>query len=143
MADDIEKIKEVVKNIEQNTQRLSEIFLERASLHAEAKLSEVFKTEGRALGVEWSPLKEAYLKWKIKKGFSEKKLHRTTTLAQSFTSKVSDSQAIVGTPVVYSIYHEFGTKKAQARPFMKPVAEYMQNIGLKKIFESVFKEVYK
>lgn len=143
MADDIEKIKEVVKNIEQNTQRLSEIFLERVSLHAEAKLSEVFKTEGRALGVEWSPLKEAYLKWKMKKGFSEKKLHRTTTLAQSFTSKVSGLEAIVGTPVPYSIYHEFGTRHMPARPFMKPVAEYMQNIGLKKIFESVFKEVYK
>ena len=139
MAGDVEK---VFNNIAKKISHVTELFLARAALHTEAKISEIFKTEGRAFNVEWAPLKEAYLKWKLKKGFSEKKLHRTTTLSQSFTSKVEGLQAIVGTPVPYAIYHEFGTKKMPARPFMAPVADYMANIGLKKIFDATFKEVF-
>lgn len=139
MADNIERI---IGEIETKLKLLPTLFLERASLRTEEKISEVFKTEGRALNVEWSPLKEAYLRWKIKKGFSEKKLHRTTTLAQSFTSEVEGLQARVGTPVPYSIYHEYGTKKMPARPFMKPVAQYLAERGLKDVFTRVFKEVF-
>lgn len=138
MADNIERI---IGEIETKLKLLPTLFLERASLKTEEKISEVFKTEGRALNVEWSPLKEAYLRWKIKKGFSEKKLHRTTTLAQSFTSRVEGLQAIIGTPVPYSIYHEYGTKRMPARPFIKPVAQYMVERGLRQVFTEVFKEV--
>lgn len=143
MAGNVEKLTQVTEEIQKKISQAIELFLEKSALHAEAKLSEIFKTEGRALNVEWAPLKEAYLKWKLKKGFSEKKLHRTTTLAQSFTSKVSGLEAVVGTPVPYSIYHEFGTRKMPARPFMQPVAKYMETIGLKKIFESTFREVFR
>lgn len=139
MADHLEK---VIKEIEAKLKLLPALFLERASKRAKRKISDLFKTEGRALNVEWSPLKEAYLRWKIKKGFSEKKLHRTTSLAQSFTSEVEGLQARVGTPVPYSIYHEYGTKKMPARPFMKPVAQYLAERGLKDVFTRVFKEVF-
>jgi len=51
-----------------------------------------------------------------KEGISEKKLHRTTTLAQSFTSVLKPFEAVVGTPVWYARFHEAGTKKMPARP---------------------------
>jgi HK97 gp10 family phage protein len=109
--------------------------LHQAAQETESRLSRLFKTEGRSEGVEWAPLKEAYLKWKIKKGFSEKKLHKTATLAQSFNSIVNETSAVVGTPVPYSVYHEFGTRKMPARPFMEPVFNTMV-----KRLEDIFKK---
>ncbi len=110
----------------------------------QAGLSEIFKTEGQSHGVDWSPLKEAYLKWKIKKGYSEKKLHKTTTLAQSFTYMVETGKAIVGTPVPYAPYHEYGTSRGiPPRPFMTPVFQkFIQGSYLQKTFRIAFREVF-
>lgn len=107
-------------------------------------LSTIFKTEGRSHNVDWSPLNEAYLKWKIKKGYSEKKLHRTTTLAQSFTYMVEPHKAIVGTPVEYAPYHEYGTKRGiPPRPFMTPVfRRFIESGYLKTAFSVAFREVF-
>lgn len=123
-------INRVFSQIERKLNQAAKTSLERTAQYAESKLSELFKTEGRALNADWSPLKESYLKQKIKKGFSEKKLHRTTTLAQSFTSVVKPFEAVVGTPVQYAKYHETGTSKMPARPFMKPVLEHILNSGI-------------
>lgn len=111
-------------------------------LHAD--LSEIFKTEGRSHDVEWSPLKEAYLRYKVKKGYSEKKLHRTTSLSQSFTYMVETNKAIVGTPVPYAPFHEYGTKRGiPPRPFMTPVfRKFIQSGMLKKAFRIAFREVF-
>jgi len=107
-------------------------------------LSTIFKTEGESHNVEWSPLKEAYLRRKIKQGYSEKKLHRTTTLAQSFTYTVETHKAIVGTPVEYAPYHEYGTKRGiPPRPFMTPVFQkFIESGYLKTAFRVAFKEVF-
>jgi HK97 gp10 family phage protein len=120
-----EDINRTFSIIEQKLKRAIENTLEKTVQYAESKLSELFKTEGASLGVEWAPLREAYLKQKLKKGYSEKKLHRTTTLAQSFTSVVRPFEAVVGTPVEYAKYHETGTRKMPKRPFMEPVLEHI------------------
>ncbi|MEM4546850.1 MAG: phage virion morphogenesis protein, partial [Nitrososphaerota archaeon] len=125
-----DKIKQVVR-----------VSLERIGAVGVSQLSKLFQTEGRSLGVEWKPVKESYLKQKIKKGFSEKTLHRTTTLAQSFHSKATDTQVQIGTPVPYAIYHEYGTKRMPARPFMKPVAQYLQERAISQIFKKTLSEV--
>jgi HK97 gp10 family phage protein len=104
-------------------------------------LREIFKTEGRSHNVEWTDLKESYLKWKIKKGFSEKKLHKTTTLKQSFTYQTDKYKAKVGTPVPYAVFHEYGTKKMTARPFMQPVFDRFIERDLRKIFQKTFREI--
>jgi len=148
VADDlitaIQKLEKLVAELPQRLHYTAQLALERASLDGISKLSELFKTEGRSLGVSWASLKEKTLKAKLKKGYSEKILHRTTTLAQSFSYEVSDLQAVIGTPVKYAIYHEYGAPRRNipARPFMEPVANYLYERGLKKALDSAFKEVF-
>jgi len=111
-------------------------------------LSLLFKSEGRYLGVEWKPLKPEYLSWKIKKGFSEKKLHKTTTLARSFTYQVQNHKVVIGTNVKsdrngfpYPAAMEFGTRRGvPARPFMAPTKEELEK-RLPKIAEQTLKEL--
>ncbi len=138
----VEALERFIQKLPEKLKKAVELTLERSALHLESELSKIFKTEGRSHDVEWTPLKEAYLKQKIKKGYSEKILHRTTTLAQSFTSKVEKEKAIVGTPVEYAVFHEFGTRKMPARPFMQPVLEAFlsQNMPVK-LFKQALKEV--
>ncbi len=132
-------INQAFRKIEEKLRQAIIMSMQKLSLYAESELSMVFKTEGESANVYWSPLKESYLKQKIKKGYSEKKLHKTTTLAQSFTSKINGMTAQVGTPVKYAIYHEFGTKHIPARPFMKPVVDKIIQEGIPgKIFKEVF-----
>lgn len=128
---------EVFKNIEVNVKKAMQETLEKTALKAESELSRLFKTEGQSLNAGWSPLKEAYFKQKIKKGYSEKMLHRTTTLAQSFSSVVKNFAAVIGTPVRYAVFLEEGTTKMPQRAFMKPVADYLKNSG---IVGKLFKE---
>lgn len=111
-------------------------------------LSLLFKSEGRYLGVNWKPLKPEYLRWKIKKGFSEKKLHKTTTLARSFTYQLSKNKVVIGTNVKsdkngfpYPAAMEFGTKRGvPARPFMAPTKAELER-RLPAIAKQVFKEL--
>lgn len=141
MAEDLAKLEELAKELPEKITKAAELALRIASEDALSKISSQFKSEGRALGETWAPLKESYLKQKIKKGYSEKILHRTTTLAQSFTYRLKDFTSYIGTPVPYAVYHEYGTKKMPARPFMAPVAEYLKQAALRKAFERAFSEV--
>lgn len=140
MADNLREFENYMRELPDKIKQAVRVSLERVGAVGVSQLSRLFQTEGRSLGVEWKPVKESYLKQKIKKGFSEKTLHRTTTLAQSFHSKATDTQVQIGTPVPYSIYHEYGTKKMPARPFMKPVATYLQEKAVSEIFKRTFKE---
>ncbi|WP_051178810.1 HK97-gp10 family putative phage morphogenesis protein [Thermodesulfovibrio thiophilus] len=137
---DIRDADRVIADIERKIRESITKTVAQTAQYAESKLSELFKAEGRTLNVEWSQLKEAYLKQKIKKGFSEKILHKTTTLAQSFTSQVKTFEAAVGTPVWYASFHEHGTRRMPARAFMKPVFEHVLSSG---IIGRLFKEVIK
>jgi phage gpG-like protein len=111
-------------------------------------LSLVFKSEGRYLGLNWKPLKPEYLRWKIEKGFSEKKLHKTTTLARSFTYQIGKNKVAIGTNVKsdkngfpYPAAMEFGTRRGvPARPFMRPTKEELEK-RLPAIAKQVFKEL--
>ncbi len=125
-------------------QRFSEMALEKTGAHAVSELSKLFKTEGKSLHANWTPLKEKTLTAKLKKGYSEKILHRTTTLAQSFSYDLSDKEVVIGTPVAYALYHEYGApgRNIPPRPFMEPVAKYLAERGLKKIFTQAFREVF-
>jgi len=137
---DIKALEDYIRRMPERLNRAVKQSLEMASFETESRLSRLFKTEGRSEGVEWSPLKEKYLLWKVKKGFSEKKLHKTATLAQSFTSVLKGDEAVVGTPVGYAIYHEHGTEHIPRRPFMEPVFRAMTK-RLPEIFKQNLKEV--
>ena len=141
---DLEKLQRFINELPEKFKQATQLALTRSAEKIQADLSTVFKTEGRSHGIDWAPLKEKYLRYKVKKGFSEKKLHRTTTLAQSFTYKIEDYYAIVGTPVKYAVYHEFGTKKMPPRPFVQPVLDkFIQENKLQKIWEISLQEVFK
>lgn len=135
-------IRRVIPEIEKRIRQAMQETVEKTAQYAESQLSKLFKTEGRSLNVNWSPMKEAYLRQKIKKGYSEKILHRTTTLAQSFTSQIREFSAVVGTPVWYAPFHEEGTRKMPARPFMQPVMEHILATDvIKRFFERALKDV--
>ena len=139
----LEKLQSLINELPEKFKQAVKLALARSAEKIQSDLSTLFKTEGRSHGIDWKPLKEKYLRQKVKKGFSEKKLHRTTTLAQSFTYKLEDLYAIIGTPVQYAIYHEFGTRRIPQRPFMQPVLEkFIQENNLQKIFGISFQEVF-
>jgi HK97 gp10 family phage protein len=98
---------------------------------ARGDILRVFKTEGKSHNANWESLKESTLRAKIKKGHSEKTLQRTTTLRQSFYVSDKGDHTIVGTPVFYGLFHEEGTNKIPARPFMKPVFEDIEKTASK------------
>jgi len=138
-----EELKRFFDELPGKIMQACKLALTRGAEKIQADLSTIFKTEGRSHGVDWKELNPRYLAYKVKKGFSEKKLHRTTTLAQSFTYKVQDWKAIIGTPVPYAPYHETGTKRGiPPRPFMQPVVEkFLQENHFTKIFQRSLKEV--
>ena len=137
---DIKELENYIKKMPQMLDRAVQESLKEAASETESRLSRLFKTEGSSEGVEWPSLKEKYLIWKLKKGYSEKKLHKTATLAQSFYSEVKKSSALVGTPVKYAVYHETGTEKIPRRPFMEPVFKTMTK-RLPEIFQKRLREV--
>ena len=137
-------IKQVLKDL-RNSMKLT---LERTGEEGKSILSLLFKSEGRYLGVNWEPLNPEYHAYKIKKGYSEKILHRTTTLRRSFSYKVGPDYVEIGTNVKddktgepYPKYLEYGTSKMPARPFMAPTHHALllrlPDIA-KKVFEDVF-----
>jgi len=127
---------------------LESALLENIGEEGKEILSSLFKSEGRYLGVNWKPLNTAYLRWKIKKGFSEKKLHKTSSLAKSFAYQLSKNKVVIGTNVKsnkngfpYPAAMEFGTKRGvPARPFMAPTKAELER-RLPAIAKQVFKEL--
>jgi phage gpG-like protein len=140
---------ELIQNLFKELYHLEETLLETIGEEGRNILSLLFKSEGRYLGVNWKPLKPEYLRWKIKEGFSEKKLHKTTTLSRSFTYKIEDHKVVIGTNVKsdrngfpYSVAMEFGTRRGvPARPFMAPTKEELEK-RLPAIADRVFKEIF-
>ncbi len=116
-----------------------EITIKQATEYAKAKIKWEFKLEAEATGEPWQELKEKTLKQKLNKGFSEKILHRTSSLKQSFFTKYEGGKGIVGTPIKYAIFHEEGTSKMPARPFMKPVMKVLEK-KMPDIVETALKE---
>jgi phage virion morphogenesis protein len=126
MAKDLKDLERFLESLPAKLQEATEITLQKSALEIEARIKKQFRTEGKAYGEEWQPVKESYLRWKKRKGYSEKTLHRTTTLSQSFSSTITPFEAHIGTEIPYAIFHELGTRKMVARPFAKPVAEKFQ-----------------
>lgn len=42
--------------------------------------------------------------------------------------------------IKYAVFHEYGTKKMPARPFMQPVFDRFVERDIKKIFQKAFRE---
>jgi len=133
-----------LKELPAQVQQAANITLERSALKIHKDIVDIFKTQGESQGIDWAPLKKEYLKEKIRKGYSEKKLIRTSTLFQSWTWRLHPLMAVVGTEVPYAIYNEMGTYKMPARPFAKPVKEAFEKQQIaEKLFLKTLDEVLK
>ena len=115
---DTEKL---IKEIEKTIYEFERKALEEAQEYLQKQVRKLFQTEDRSLNVHWEPVKPGYLEWKLKKGYSSKTLHRTTTLAQSFEGEGEEDRLVFGTPVKYALFHEYGTSKMPARPIFQPL----------------------
>jgi phage gpG-like protein len=126
MATNIKDLEKFLEGLPAKLQEATELTLQKSASEIKIRIKEQFQSEGEAYGEEWQPVKEPYLNWKRRKGFSEKTLHKTGRLSQSFSSVIMPFEARIGTEVEYAIFHELGTRKMPARPFAKPVAEKFQ-----------------
>jgi len=144
MANTIEQLEQFLKELPAKVQEAANITLQKSALKIQKDIRDIFKTQGASQGIEWAPLTKQYLKEKIKKGYSEKKLIRTSTLMQSWTWRLQPLMAVVGTEVPYAIYNEMGTYKMPARPFAKPVKESFEKQQIaEKMFVKTLDEVLK
>jgi phage gpG-like protein len=144
MAADLKDLERFLESLPAKLQEATELTLQKSALEIEIRIKKQFQSEGEAYGEEWQPVKESYLQWKRKKGFSSKTLHKTGRLSQSFSSVVMPFQAVIGTEVEYAIYHETGTKKMPARQFAKPVADkFREEQVAEKFFVSALDMVLK
>ena len=131
----------LIKEIEKTVDSLKSEVLQETRRYLQRGVRKLFKTEGRSLNVNWKPVKPGYLKWKLKKGYSEKTLHRTTTLAQSFYGKVEEDRLLFGTPVKYALFHEFGTSRMPARPIFQPLFQDLTE-NLDDLIEAVAEDLF-
>ena len=144
MANTIEQLEQFLKELPAKVQEAANVTLQRSALKLHRDIVEIFKTQGESQNIDWAPLTKEYLKEKIKKGYSEKKLIRTSTLFQSWTWRLHPLMAVVGTEVPYAIYNEMGTYKMPARPFAKPVKEAFEKEQIaEKLFLKTLDEVMK
>lgn len=117
-----------IHNLEQFIDNSIKQAVSKTAFYFESELSRLFQTEGRSLNVNWPDYKsQEYFQDKVNQGFSEKKLHKTTSLVQSFSHILDGYKANIGTPVKYAKYHELGTRKMSQRPFFQPVLQHIIN----------------
>lgn len=79
---------------------------------------EAFEAEQSPDGKKWEDLDPVYKKSRFAKGYDGKMLHRTGQLIDSLNIDYGDDFAAVGVSESYGIYHQLGTKKMSARPFL-------------------------
>lgn len=144
MAKDLRDLENILNQLPDKLKEATDLTLKKSALEIEIRIKDQFQSEGEAFGDEWQPVKENYLQWKRKKGFSSKTLHKTGRLSQSFSSVVMPFQAVIGTEVEYAVYHETGTRKMVARQFAKPVADkFREEQVAEKFFISALDKVLK
>lgn len=96
-----------------------------------------FEKQGRP--DKWAPLSLNYKRWKLAHGYSDKILIRTGRLRSSVNMKVSQNMVRIFSGMKYGVYHQTGTRKMPARPFLVVQKEDI-NV-LKRIAEGFLEKV--
>ncbi|MEM2126268.1 MAG: phage virion morphogenesis protein [Candidatus Methanosuratincola sp.] len=86
-----------------------------AAVYMKSSVLRNFEIGGRP---PWRPLSAKTLMEKLKKGYSPQPLIRTGRLRQSINISVGENEASVLPGVRYGAYHQFGTDRIPARPFL-------------------------
>lgn len=85
-----------------------------------------FRQGGRP--TPWRPLAFSTIRRKLAQGYSAIPLTRTGQLRRSIATSVESRRFLVGTAVEYGRYHQFGTRRMPARPFLVFQRQDLQRI---------------
>lgn len=140
--------KELVKKLNQiakNSNQLNSVFQD-IGVYMKRKVMENFENEGNP---RWKPLSKKYLERKLQVKGTSKILEFHGKLKQSISTRSTGQYAKVFTGVKYGVYHQTGTRKMPARPFMPsddiPDMRPFDDLGIeyikKKLQEAVMKGV--
>lgn len=105
--------------------------------YMKASVLKNFEVGGRP--EKWAPLSTKYLAWKKRQGYSSKPLILTGRLRQSINTSVKKNEARVFTGMKYGVYHQTGTRKMPARPFL--VVQDADIPVIKQILVNFYKKV--
>lgn len=92
------------------------------------KIEESFENEESPWNEKWEKLKDATLKYKLKKGKSSKKLRFDGDLAERWKPHVDEKSVVIANNIkspkgfAYGVVHQWGSKRVPARRFF-PVDE--------------------
>lgn len=95
-----------------------------------------FEQETSPEGKKWAALNERYKQWRYEKKYTGPILQRTGMLAMSLSPRFNESQAMVVAHSPYAKYHQLGTSKMPARPFLG-----LSDIGKEEI-NDIFKRYF-
>lgn len=111
-----EELNRVLSKMSSKVKDLRPVMRDIANLLLES-IQKNFKAEGRP--VKWKPLAPSTIANKVKrKGTWKPILVDTGLLRKSNNTDYGKNYAKVVNPIKYGIYHQMGTKKMPARPFM-------------------------
>ncbi|MFU2132104.1 phage virion morphogenesis protein [Gallibacterium anatis] len=79
---------------------------------------DAFDNERSPEGEKWETLKEPYKSQRYKKGYTGTMLQVTGDLAASLNIDYGDNFSVIGAQEPYGQYHQAGTSKMAARPFL-------------------------
>jgi len=114
-VDDIE-VKAMLRELERKAKSMKPA-MQDVSVYMKREVMDNFKAQGRPN--KWQPLSERYASFKSQSAGSGKPiLEFHGKLKQSINAKHTNNNAMVRTGVLYGVYHQTGTRKMPARPFM-------------------------
>ena len=92
------------------------------------RIDKAFTSKGKSIGYDWPNLNKKYAAWKNRHFPNRPLLVLRGHLRDSLTNESSRKmvfnraggrQLIIGTRIKYAKFHQYGTKKMPARPFVK------------------------
>ena len=92
------------------------------------RIDKAFTSKGKSIGYDWPKLNKKYAAWKNRHFPNRPLLVLRGHLRDSLTNESSRQmvfnraggrQLIIGTRIKYAKFHQYGTKKMPARPFVK------------------------
>jgi|GEM_PF-1502647 phage gpG-like protein len=111
---DDKELKRKLKKLSENPKRLKST-MSNISIYMKKKVLENFEVEGNP---RWKPLSKKYLEYKLQVKGASKILEFHGKLKQSISTRSNAKSAENFTGVKYGVYHQTGTGKMPARPFM-------------------------
>ena len=92
------------------------------------RIDKAFSSKGKSIGYDWPNLNKKYAAWKnryfpnrpllVLRGHLRDSLTNESSRQMVF-NRAGGRQLIIGTRIKYAKFHQYGTKKMPARPFVK------------------------